>query len=98
MCQKRRAFNHDRNEIIAEQVNGLLRTMFIRQVHYPQWLSNVVLIKKANGKWRMCIDFIDINKACSKDSFPFPRIDKVVDATAGHELLSFMDVYLGYTK
>ena len=58
-------------------------------------LTNVVLIKKTNGKWRLCIDFTDVNRACSKDSFPLPRIDLIVDATFGHELLSFMDTFSG---
>ena len=57
-----------------------------------------MLIKKANGKWRLCIDFTDINRACPKDSFPLPRIDLIVDATAGHELLSFMDAFSGYNQ
>ena len=54
--------------------------------------------KKPNGKWRICIDYTDLNKACPKDSFPKPRIDQLVDATAGHELLSFMDAYSGYNQ
>ena len=57
-----------------------------------------MLVKKANGKWRLCIDFTDINKACPKDNFPLPRIDLIVDATAGHELLSFMDAFSGYNQ
>ena len=57
-----------------------------------------MLVKKTNGKWRLCIDFTDINKACPKDSFPLPRIDLIVDATAGHELLSFMDAFSGYNQ
>ena len=56
----------------------------------------MVLVKKANGKWRLCIDFTDVNQACPKDSFPLPRIDLIVDATAGHKLLSFIDAFLGY--
>ena len=67
-------------------------------MEYPKWLANVVLVKKANGKWRLCIDFTDINKACPKESFPLPRIDLIVDATAGHELLSFMDAFSGYNQ
>ena len=63
-----------------------------------EWLSNVVLVKKANGKWRMCVDFIDLNKACPKDSFPLPRIDQLVDFTAGHKLLMFMDAFSGYNQ
>ncbi|XP_022158042.1 uncharacterized protein LOC111024621 [Momordica charantia] len=91
--QKHRAFNPERNEILAEQVEELLKAGFIREVHYPQWISNVVL--KPNGKWRMCIDFTNLNKACPKDSFPLRRIDQLADATTGHERLSFMDAYFG---
>ena len=71
---------------------------FIREVYYPEWLANVVLVKKANGKWRMCVDFTDLNKACPKDSFPLPRIDQLVDSTAGHKLLTFMDAFSRYNQ
>ena len=54
------------------------------------------MVKKANEKWRMCVDFTDLNKAYPKDSYPLPRIDQLVDSTAGHELLSFMDAFSGY--
>ena len=56
------------------------------------------MVKKANGKWRMCVNFTDLNRACSKDNYPFPRIDTMVDSTARHELLSFMDAFLGYNQ
>ena len=94
--QKRRSFAPERQKAINEEVGKLLHAGAIREVEYPEWLANVVLVKKANGKWRLCIDFIDINKACRKDSFPLPRIDLIVDATAGHELLNFMDAFSGY--
>ena len=64
---------------------------FIREVYYLNWLANNVLVKKANGKWRMCVDFTDLNKAYPKDSFPLPRINQLVDSTARHNLLTFMD-------
>ena len=67
-------------------------------MEYPEWLANILLVKKANGKWRLCIDFKDINRACPKDSFPLPRIDLIVDAIAGHELLSFIDAFSGYNQ
>ena len=56
------------------------------------------MVKKANGKWRMCVDFTDLNKACPKDSYPLPRVDVLVDSTAQHQLLSFMDTFLGYNQ
>ena len=96
--QRHRSFAPERQKAINEEVGKLLQAGAIREVEYPEWLANVVLVKKANGKWRLCIDFTDINKACPKDSFPFPRIDLIVDATAGHELLSFMDAFSGYNQ
>ena len=88
----------ERQKAINEEVSKLLQAGAIREVEYPEWLANVVLVKKANKKWRLCIDFTDINKECPKDSFPLPRIVLIVDATAGHELLSFMDAFFGYNQ
>lgn len=83
---------------LKEEVDKLLANKFIREAHYPTWVANPVLVKKNNGKWRTCVDFTDLNKACSKDSFPIPRIDQLVDATTGHQLLSFMDAYSGHNQ
>ena len=94
--QKKRSFAPERQKAINEEVGKLLQAEAIREVEYPEWLANVVLVKKANDKWRLCIDFTDVNRACPKDSFPLPRIDLIVDVTAGHELLSFMDAFSGY--
>jgi len=69
--QRRRTFAAERNQAVAEEVEKLLKVGFIREVDYPEWLANVVLVKKSNGKWRMCVDFTDLIKACPKDSFPF---------------------------
>ena len=96
--KKRRSFASERQKAINEEVSKLLHAGAIKEVEYPEWLANFVLVKKANGKWRLCIDFTDINKACPYDSFPLPRIDLIVDATAGHELLSFMDAFSGYNQ
>ena len=96
--QKRRSFAPKRQKAINEEVGKLLQAGAIREVEYPEWLANVLLVKKENDKWRLCIDFIDVNRACSKDSFPLPRIDLIVDATAGHELLSFLDAFSGYNQ
>ena len=81
-----------------DEVNKLLAANFIREVYYPEWLANIVMVKKANGKWRMCVDFMDLNNACAKDNFPLPRIDQLVDSTAGHKLLTFMDTFFGYNQ
>ena len=69
---------------IKEELQKLTTAQFIKEVYYPDWLANVVMVKKANGKWRMCVDFTDQNKACPKDSYPLPRIDQLVDSTTGH--------------
>jgi hypothetical protein len=78
------------------EVKRLLSAGVIREVKYPEWLANTVMVKKANGKWRMCIDFTDLNKACPKDEFPLPRIDSLIDAAASSELMSLLDCYSGY--
>ena len=96
--KKKRSFALERQKAINEEVGKLLQAGAIREVEYPEWLANVVLVKKANGKWRLCIDFTDINRACPKDSFPLPQIDLIIDATVGHELLSFMDAFSGYNQ
>ena len=81
-----------------DEMSKLLAANFIREVHYPEWLANVVMVKKANRKWRMCVDFTDLNQACPKDSFPLPRIDQLIDLTAEHKLLTFMDAFSGYNQ
>jgi hypothetical protein len=71
---------------------------FIKEVFHPEWLANPVLVKKKGGKWRMCVDYIGLNKACPKVPYPLPRIDQIVDSTAGCETLSFLDAYSGYCQ
>ena len=80
------------------EVNKLLAANFIREVYYPEWLANIVMAKIANGKWRICVYFMDLNGACPKDSFPLPRIDQLVDSTTGHKLLTFMDAFFGHNQ
>ena len=76
----------------------MLEADFIREVYYPNWLANIIMVKKANEKWRMCVDFMDPNKACPKNSYPLPRINTLVDSTARNQLLSFMDTFSGYNQ
>ena len=73
-------------EAIREEVTKLKRAGVIKEVFYPEWLANTVVVKKKSGKWRVCVDFTNLNKACPKDPFPMPQIDQLVDATAGHPL------------
>ena len=89
-------FGQERDKAVAGEVRKLLETGFIQEVYYPDWLANVVMVKKNNRKWRMCVDFTDLNRVCPKDSYLLPRIDTLVDSTARHELLSFMDAFSSY--
>ena len=96
--QKRRSFAPERQKAINEEVSKRFQAGAIREVEYLEWLAKDVLVKKVNNKWRLCIDFTNVNRACPKDSFPLPRIDLIVDATTGYELLSFMDAFAGYNQ
>ncbi|XP_072072144.1 uncharacterized protein [Arachis hypogaea] len=98
VAQRRRKMSQERANEVAKQTAGLLEAEFIKELEYSTWLSNIVLVKKANGKWRMCVDYSDLNKACPKDSFPLPNIDTLVDSVAGYRFLSFMDAYSGYNQ
>jgi hypothetical protein len=81
---------------IGVELRKLLEAGFIKEVFHPTWLPNPVLVKKKNGKWRMCVDYTSVNKACPKVPFPLPRIDQIVDSTSGCELLCFLDAYYRY--
>ena len=94
--QKKRVFAPERDRAIAKEVCKLQEASFIREVYYPDWLANMVMVKKASEKWQMCVDFTDLNKAYPKDSYPLPRVDVLVDSMARHQLLSFMDAFSGY--
>ena len=90
-------FAEDRKEAIKKELAKLLAAGFIKEVFYPDWLANLVLVRKKNSnEWRMCVDYTDLNKHCKKDPFGLPHIDQVVDSTAGCTLLCFLDCYLGY--
>ena len=94
--QPLRRFSEEKRRTIGEEVAKLLAAGFIMEVFHPEWLANPVLILKKNKTRRMCIDYTSLNKACPKDPFALPRIDQVIDSTAGCELLSFLDAYSGY--
>ena len=96
--QRRRKFNEERSLVVREETQKLLSVEYIREIQYPEWLANVVLVKKVNGKWRMCVDFTYLNKACPKDSYPLPNIDALVDNASGCKMLSFLDAFSGYNQ
>ena len=83
---------------VKEEIQKQLSVAFLLVVEYPEWLANVVPVPKKDGKVRVCVDFRDLNKASSKDDFPLPRIDMLVDSTVGHSMLSFMDGFSGYNQ
>ncbi|KAK8954142.1 hypothetical protein KSP39_PZI002328 [Platanthera zijinensis] len=94
--QKKRAIAFKMARPIREEVEKLLQAGFISANRYPGWVSNIVMVKKGKGKWRMCIDFSLLNKACPKDCYPLPRIDALVDSAVGFSLMSFLDAFSGY--
>ncbi|GLU23140.1 hypothetical protein SLE2022_391670 [Rubroshorea leprosula] len=96
VVQKHRLFGPEKQAAIDEEIQKLLQAGFIRRVEYSQWVSNPVLVKKPNGKWRMCVDFTNLNDACPKDPRPLPNVEKLVERAAGHERMSFLDASSGY--
>jgi len=90
---KRRKLGRERAEAVKAEVEKLLRMSSITEAKYPNWLANLVVVKMKNGKWRVFVDFTDLNKACPKDTFPLPHIDRLVESTSGNKLLSFMDAF-----
>ena len=83
-------------EAVLEEVTKLKQAEAIKEVFYPEWLVNTVVVKKKSGKWRVCVNFTDLNKACPKDPFPIPKIDQLVNATVGHHRMRFLDAFQGY--
>ena len=78
-----RRFDEEKRRAINEEITKLSVARFIKEVYHPEWLANPVLVRKKSKKWRMCIDYMGLNKACPKDPFPLPRIDQIVDSTSG---------------
>jgi hypothetical protein len=97
--QSMRRYNPEKARAMGEEINRLLEAKFIREIKEATWLSPPVMVEKKDTKiYRMCIDFTALNKHCSKDYFPLPRIDQIIDSTAGCERLSFLDTYSGYNQ
>ncbi|KAI5343619.1 hypothetical protein L3X38_011495 [Prunus dulcis] len=99
VVQNKHNFAPERVVIIEAEIDKLLVVEFIEEVSYSEWLANVVLVaKQEKGKWKVCVDYTDLNKACLKDNFPLPRIDQLLDSTSGNQLLRFMDAYSDYNQ
>lgn len=94
--QKKRTFALERAEAINTEVRKLVAADILKEVYYPTWLANPVMIKKPDGGWRLCIDFTDLNKYCPKSCYPLPTIDIIVEAITGYAVLMFLDAYKGY--
>jgi hypothetical protein len=88
--------HQEKRQPIGEELSRLLAASFVKEIRHLDWIANPFLVPKKNGKWRMCVNYTSLNKACLKYPFPLPRIDQVIDLTAGCELLSFLDAYSGY--
>ena len=80
--------NEEKSHAISDEVDRLLQAGFIQEIFYPKWLFILVLVKKKNVEWRVCIDFTNLNEACLKDSYPLPRINQLVEATVGTSSLA----------
>ena len=83
-------------EVVKNEVTKFKQAGAIKEVFYPQWLANIVAVKKKTGKWHVCVNFTNLNKACPKDPFSMPRIDQLVDATVGNIWMSFLNAFQGY--
>jgi hypothetical protein len=83
---------------VKKEVERLIEANFIRPCRYADWISNIVPVYKKNGKMRVCIDFRDQNRATPMDGYPMPVADLLVDAAAGHKVISFMDGNAGYNQ
>jgi hypothetical protein len=83
---------------VKKEVEKMLEARFIRPCRYAEWISSVVLVQKKDGRWRVCVDFRDLNKATLKDEYPMPVAETLINAVAGHKILSFIDGNAGYNQ
>lgn len=98
VLQKKRKMGEELRKVVREEIDKLLKAQFIMEIRYSTWLPNVVMVKNANGKRCMYIDYTNLNKVFPKDAYPLPSINKLVDGTFGFQLLSFLDAYSGYNQ
>ncbi|XP_015949467.1 uncharacterized protein LOC107474361 [Arachis duranensis] len=98
IAQKKLHLGTDKREAFLGETQKLLNAGFIKKLILTSWLTNVVMVKKHNGKWKMCVDYTDLKKACPKGAYPLPYIDKLVDSSSDFQCLSFIDAYSGYNQ
>lgn len=84
--------------MIEDEVEKLVKVVFIQEINYPTWLANIVMVKKKLGMWRMCVNFTDLNKACPKDPYLLPHIYRLIDRASDFCILNFMDAYSSYNQ
>jgi hypothetical protein len=96
--QKTRKQAQEKQYFIVQEIEKLKNAKLIHEVAHPTWIANPVVVPKANGSGRLCVDFTSLNKACPKDPYPLPRIDQVIDSIAGCDLLCFLDAFSGYHR
>jgi hypothetical protein len=90
-------FSPNKRAAIKSKFAKLLAAGFIKEVCHLEWLANPVLVlKKNNNEWMMCVNYTNLNRHCPKDPFALPHIDQVIDSTVGCVILSFLDCYSGY--
>lgn len=89
-------YEAEKRKATRSEVEKLIEVKFIRKVAYLEWLANAFLVKISNGKYKMCIEFTDLNQACPKDYYPLPTINKLIDATIGFEYFSSLNGMSSY--
>ncbi|WVZ24760.1 hypothetical protein V8G54_003304 [Vigna mungo] len=98
VAQRKQKLGEKCQAIVHKEVIALRESEFIKEATYTTWPANVGVMKKYSGKWRMCVNYTDLNKACPKEKYPFPYFDRFVDNTIGYKLLSFLNAYSGYNQ
>jgi hypothetical protein len=85
-------------EEVKKEVKKMITAGFIRPCRYAEWISSIVPVQKKDGRWRVCVDFRDLNRATPKDEYLMPVAEMLINAAAGHKMLSFMDGNAGYNQ
>lgn len=98
ITRKKRKEGEEKRKVVEDEVRKLMKVGFIKEIRYPTWLADIFMVKKKSRKWRMCVDFTDLNKVCPKDPYALPHIDRLINEAFGFHLLIFLDAYSGYNQ